>query len=149
MTKTIQKLAAWIREKSPYPFKQGREAIASITDKVADGLALMHMTILTDDDETEDHFEFEAEDFGSIGVGQRSLQGIADCEATVNYNKNETCLLLHLQGVRGLMSLREEPYPHDECIQALLGLGAGWRDAYYQSLPSVLAGWERYPVSDL
>ncbi|EGO28319.1 hypothetical protein SERLADRAFT_346588, partial [Serpula lacrymans var. lacrymans S7.9] len=62
MTKTIQKLAAWIREKSPYPFKQGREAIASITDKVADGLALMHMTILTDDDETEDHFEFEAED---------------------------------------------------------------------------------------
>ncbi|EGO22084.1 hypothetical protein SERLADRAFT_350623, partial [Serpula lacrymans var. lacrymans S7.9] len=62
MTKTIQKLAARIREKSPHSFKQGREAIASITDKVVDGLALMHMTILTDDDETEDHFEFEAED---------------------------------------------------------------------------------------
>ncbi|EGO01368.1 hypothetical protein SERLA73DRAFT_151818 [Serpula lacrymans var. lacrymans S7.3] len=43
----------------------------------------------------------------------------------------------------------EEPYPHNEYIQALLGLGAGWRDAYYQSLLIVLAGWERYPVSDL
>lgn len=62
MTKTIQKLGAYIKEKYSHIKKEGRGALRSVPDQLAAGMALMQEQKRVSEEDTGS-FDTEAEDF--------------------------------------------------------------------------------------